>query len=375
MSGIYVHIPFCHRKCHYCDFYSVANKSRQTNFHSYLISEIEAMASYLTDTVKTVYFGGGTPSVLTTEQIKTILEAIHRTHQIAIDAEITIEVNPEDMSQEYLAGIKELGFNRISIGVQSFNNSTLQFLGRKHSAQEAIAGVANARSAGFTNISVDLIYGIPNQSLEEWTDSINTALSLNPEHLSCYHLTIEPGTLFGLWERKQRLKPIPDENSQKYYDILCHTLREAGYNHYEISNFAKPRFESKHNSSYWNNDSYLGIGPAAHSYNGSTRQWNVSNINKYISCIETKTPPFEVEALSEANRYNEEIIKRLRTSEGINLKRLTTRFSHKWVEKLQRSVAPLISLGLINHTDNRYFIPEDKLLISDSIMVDLIEND
>lgn len=333
------------------------------------------MASYLTDTVKTVYFGGGTPSVLTTEQIKTILEAIHRTHQIAIDAEITIEVNPEDMSQEYLAGIKELGFNRISIGVQSFNNSTLQFLGRKHSAQEAIAGVANARSAGFTNISVDLIYGIPNQSLEEWTDSINTALSLNPEHLSCYHLTIEPGTLFGLWERKQRLKPIPDENSQKYYDILCHTLREAGYNHYEISNFAKPRFESKHNSSYWNNDSYLGIGPAAHSYNGSTRQWNVSNINKYISCIETKTPPFEVEALSEANRYNEEIIKRLRTSEGINLKRLTTRFSHKWVEKLQRSVAPLISLGLINHTDNRYFIPEDKLLISDSIMVDLIEND
>ena len=167
MSGIYVHIPFCHRKCHYCDFYSVANKSRQTNFHSYLISEIEAMASYLTDTVKTVYFGGGTPSVLATEQLKTILEAIHRTHPIANDAEITIEVNPEDMSQEYLAGIKELGFNRISIGVQSFNNSTLLFLGRKHSAQEAAAGVANARSAGFTNISVDLIYGIPNQSLEE----------------------------------------------------------------------------------------------------------------------------------------------------------------------------------------------------------------
>ncbi len=374
MSGIYVHIPFCHRKCHYCDFYSVANKSRQTNFHSYLINEIEAMASYLTDTVKTVYFGGGTPSVLATGQLKTILEAIQRTHPIANDAEITIEVNPEDMSQEYLAGIKELGFNRISIGVQSFNNSTLLFLGRKHSAQEAAAGVANARSAGFTNISVDLIYGIPNQSLEEWTDSINTAISLNPEHLSCYHLTIEPGTLFGLWERKQRLKPIPDENSQKYYDILCHKLREAGYNHYEISNFAKKGFESKHNSSYWNNDSYLGIGPAAHSYNGNTRQWNVSNISKYISCIETKTPPFEVEELSEIDLYNEEIIKRLRTSEGINIAQFTSRFAEKWVEKLHHSIAPLVEQGAISLIDNRYFIPEDKLLVSDSIMVNLIEN-
>jgi len=333
MAGLYIHIPFCKQACHYCDFHFSTNQDQRTRLCQAIAKEINLQHSYLdNEPIHTLYFGGGTPSLLSGEELNIIFESVHSHFVVDDDAEVTMEVNPDDLTTDKLKELKNFGVNRLSVGIQSFNNPTLTFFNRAHSGEQAIESIHRARTAGFDNISIDLIYSVPGQAEDIWKKDIQQAVALRPEHISSYSLTIEEKTAFGKWQKTGRIKPLDENKAVADFEVLMDMLNSSGYEHYEISNFSKPGFHSKHNSSYWRQRKYLGLGPSAHSYNGETRQFNVANNSHYINAIIKGEVPFMIEQLSRENKINEYIITTLRTKWGCDLSYLEKNFGYSIFE-------------------------------------------
>ena len=380
--GIYVHIPFCSQFCIYCDFYSVKRQSKKGVFLESLTKELllakeaDKINRNVGNEIKeggvgTIYFGGGTPSVLATEQLTTLLDTIKTNYRSAVGGvrEITVEVNPDDVSLPYLRELKRGGVNRLSIGIQSFENTILKWMNRRHTAAEAIGAFCNARAAGFENISIDLIFGYQMLSEREWRDTINKALSLSPEHISAYQMGVERGTPLYRLATKGEYKVPEDEVASKHYKILQEALTAAGYRQYEVSNFSKPRYESQHNSSYWDFSPYLGFGPSAHSFCGGNRWWNYSSLNRYISEIsEGRLPCKGFEILGEKERFGEFIMLSLRTIAGIDKKQLESNYPKFLTKEFQRSVDRQKIIGNLVDDGECIKIPPEKLFISDGII-------
>lgn len=372
MAGIYFHIPFCKQACHYCDFHFSTNQQFKTEMVAAIQQEINIRKDYLQgERIKTLYFGGGTPSVLLAEEIKSLLDQIHTHFEVDKDAEITLEANPDDLTSEKLSALRAAGINRLSIGIQSFHTQQLQFLNRAHDAERASACVMEARAAGFDNISIDLIYAIPDESDLLWIQDIEKALSLAPEHISCYSLTIEPQTVFGKWAKYGKLKITEDEVAARHLEILMDRLEAAGYEHYEVSNFAKPGYYSKHNSSYWQGESYLGLGPSAHSYNKDSRQFNLANNHRYMQDLKSGIVPYEKEVLSDADKINEYILTSLRTSWGCDTQRLQQAFQYNLLSDQDQYIQQIIAAGYAELKLSTLVLTKRGKLLADKIASDL----
>ena len=312
MVGLYVHIPFCKKRCLYCDFYSTTLLERRAEYIEAVLREITERKSETDEPIRTIYLGGGTPSTLPANDIARILAAIGMQEA----EEITMELNPGDATAGYLQDLKNAGINRLSIGIQSFQDHLLRTIGRRHNAQEAIEAVHMAQKAGFDNLSIDLIYALPGQTMRQWEEDIETALSLDIQHISCYGLIYEEGTALTHMMEKGEIESIDEDIENEMYDYLCNRLKKAGFEHYEVSNFALPGFESKHNSSYWDGTPYIGIGAGAHSYLPPVRSWNINDLNAYIHGIKRGTTERGQEVLTEIDLYNERVMLGLRTSKG-----------------------------------------------------------
>ena len=373
MAGIYIHIPFCKQRCSYCAFYSTTLYNIRDRYVDALCKEITMRKEYAgRTTIETIYLGGGTPSTLTMEQLQKICNTIFSSHNVSSTAEVTIECNPDDLTPEFLAQLKQLPFNRISMGVQSFNDTLLKRLGRRHNADKARAAVHNARAAGYENISIDLIFALPGSTITEWEHDLDSAIALRPDHLSAYNLTYEEGTPLHRALERGDFAELGEEENIEQFQMLIAKLKEAGYRHYEISNFALPGHESRHNSSYWNDTPYIGCGAAAHSYNGTSRQWNIADIKEYIAGIERGTPSFEIEHLSEEERYNDTILTRLRTADGLPLEWMKERFSDRLNRHLQRTAEKEITLGNLKEENGSLSLTEKGIFISDAVIRELI---
>lgn len=373
MSGIYIHIPFCKQKCYYCDFYSVVGFKDKSKFVKALLKEINIQKDYLSgDIIDTIYFGGGTPSSLDIEEIKEILDELHSVFIISSDAEITFEANPEDLEYGFLPELKELGINRLSIGIQSFNDDDLLFMNRKHSSAQAINSVHKAHLAGFNNISIDLIYGYPNLDIERWKSNLDIALALPATHISAYHLTIEKRTVFSHYLKKGIISEIEEEDSLEQFSLLIEKAEKAGFIQYETSNFAKDNLISKHNTSYWKQVPYLGLGPSAHSYDGKSRQWNISNVTNYIESLEDEKLLFEREEIDENMAFNEYVLTSLRTMWGIDLEYVKNRFSKDKNDFLLQEINNQKELKQLVVKNNFAILTKKGQFIADSIMSDLM---
>lgn len=335
--------------------------------------ELLIRKDYLNDnTIETIYFGGGTPSVLTKDNVHGLLNLVRLNYNISPDPEITFEANPDDLSFEYLVQLHSIGINRLSIGVQSFHDHDLQFMGRRHNAQQAIEAIKNAQQAGFTNISVDFIYGIPGMSLSQWEYNLDLVFSLDIQHLSAYHLTYHEGTV--LWSKLQKgsISEIEEEDSLRQFELLIDKSERNGFIQYEISNFAKNGFYSKHNSSYWKQIEYLGLGPSSHSYNKKTRYWNPSDINSYLTSIESGNPAGEFETLSLTDNYNDYVITSLRTIWGIDKWFINNEFGSEIFNHLEKEIQRFLISGMIVEKGDHYFITKKGIFISDNIIEGLI---
>ena len=376
MAGIYIHIPFCESRCAYCDFYSTTLLRHREAYIETVCRELKSRLHELAgEQIKTIYFGGGTPSTLTIEELERVFKCI-RELMAADDMgniEITLEANPDDLTETYVQGLRTLPINRISIGIQSFHDRTLRLVGRRHTAAEAIGAVRRCQGMGLTNISIDLIYGLPGETLADWSYCLDQAIALDVPHISAYHLTYEEGT--RLWRMKEQgiVTPIDEEQSIAAFNMLRSKLLAAGYGHYEISNFARPDFHSRHNSSYWQGTRYIGIGPGAHSYDGTNRRWNLSSLTDYIATPPGEDVPHEVEHLSTEERYDERIITELRTARGINLEQLLKDFGEHYHAHLMKQAMPYIEREqLVQTADNHLCLTPESILISDAIMCDLL---
>ncbi|MCS7004310.1 MAG: radical SAM family heme chaperone HemW [Cytophagales bacterium] len=329
MSGIYFHIPYCKQACYYCDFHFSTNRNTQREMVRAMTTELEMRNDFLQQPVETIYFGGGTPSLLEIKQIAALLEKVYALFKVERQAEITLEANPDDVTKENLSGWKSLGINRLSIGIQTFQQKYLHYMNRVHDTSTAQKAVELAQSEGFHNINLDLIYGIPHQTLQELYDDLLKFVALRPQHISAYCLTIEEKTVFGNLFKKRKLTPLSDEETADFFVKVSQFLTQNGFEHYEVSNFCLPNYYSRHNASYWQSKPYLGIGPSAHSYDGNMHRYsNVSNNANYLQLIRQKILPFHIEKLSTANRINEYIMTSLRTKWGCNLKYLQHHFNY-----------------------------------------------
>jgi oxygen-independent coproporphyrinogen-3 oxidase len=369
---LYLHIPFCHQACHYCDFHFSTRLAGKSELVKALIKEIELQKDYLsTRELSTVYFGGGTPSTLEPAELSSIFEAIHQHFAILPTAEITLEANPEDLTPSYLMQLKQLGVNRLSIGIQSFHATNLTFMNRNHDVIQARKCIQDAQAIGLNNISIDLIYGIPSNNIEMLEEDLAAAVATGVQHISAYSLTIEPKTVFGHQLKKGELKETPEENMSACFEFTHHYLENQGFTAYETSNFAKLGFESQHNSSYWKQESYLGIGPAAHSFNQLTRQWNISNNAKYVKQITLGNIPAEIEELSPENQINEYIMTQLRTNWGIELSYLRERFSSICVPFPEDEITSWVSDGYAEIVNNRLKLVGKGKLIADGLSAEI----
>lgn len=372
MAGIYLHIPFCKRACYYCDFHFSTNTQIQSQLIPSMVEEIYLRRHYLQgEKLETIYFGGGTPSILGAEELDMLLHAIHQSHEVIANAEITLEANPDDLSAEKLDAFRASGINRLSIGIQSFNDSILTYLNRVHNSSAASASVEAAQRAGFGNISIDLIYAIPGLSSADWQDNINRALELKPQHISAYTLTVEEKTAFGKWLKDGSLIPVDESVAAEQMEMLGATLSAAGYKQYEISNFALPGFESRHNSNYWRGEKYLGIGPSAHSYNQRSRQHNVANNHLYVRGLKEKKVPAESELLTKHDQVNEYILTTLRTEDGCNLEILKRNFGYDVLALHSRYLRELQHNNLISLDHERLRLTRAGRLLADTISSDL----
>lgn len=377
MPGIYIHVPFCESRCAYCDFYSTTLLNHRSAYVDMVCRELQLRLPELQGApIETIYLGGGTPSTLTIEELSSILTSLRNFHLSSFNfqlAEITLEANPDDLTEEYVQGLRTLPFNRVSIGIQSFHDRTLRLVGRRHTAQEAIEAVHRCQRMGITNISIDLMYGLPGETLDDWVYSLDQAIALGVPHISAYHLTYEEGT--RLWRMKEQgiVSPIDEEQSIRAFELLREKLLAAGYEHYEISNFALPGYHSRHNSSYWQGIPYIGIGPGAHSYDGTDRRWNLSSLTDYIATPEGEDVPHEVEHLTTEERYDERIITELRTARGIDLTSLLADFGERYHTHCLRCATPYINRGqLIRTADNHLHLTPESIFISDAVMRDLL---
>lgn len=375
MAGIYIHVPFCAKRCAYCDFYTQTNHNLINEYVDAVCKEIELRKDYLhNEPIKTIYFGGGTPSQLSPEQIEKIMTQLGRFYDLSLCEEISLEANPDDLTDEFLSRLLALvPINRISMGVQSFNDDDLHFLNRRHSAAQAKEAVALCRKHGITNISIDLIYGLPDQTLEKWERNIQEAILLGTPHLSAYHLIYEEGTpLYKLWE-KGKVKQADEELSVEMFKMLIDELEKAGIEQYEISNFAKDGAYSKHNTSYWQATPYLGLGPSAHSFDGTNREWNVASIKQYIESIDANTVNREVEELDTRTRYNDYILTGLRTKWGIELDYISSHFGSDYLSYCLEQAEPFLKEELLVRENNTIKLSRDGIFISDGIMSDLMK--
>ena len=373
-SGLYVHIPFCKSKCVYCGFYSTVSHREMERFLSALSEEMTLRKEESAGkTIRTVYFGGGTPSLLPPSQLQYILDGIHRHYDIDPDAEITIEANPEQLALDYCEELKTLGFNRISIGIQSFHDEILQFLGRKHTAKEALQAVENAHNAGFDNISIDLIYGVNERDNTLWLKELETAFAMPIRHFSAYALTVEENSL--LYRRIRQHKTVePDEDlASVQYAILSEAVAKSRFAQYEVSNFAVKGWESRHNSAYWDRTPYLGLGPAAHSFDGTHRSWNAPTLSDYFSQIGQRKPFHERETLTGTDRYNEYLLLRLRTRAGIDLREMEALFGRERTDGLLRHFETDVDARHYERTPDRLRLTAEGLWFADGIAGDAFE--
>ncbi|WP_143309755.1 radical SAM family heme chaperone HemW [Chitinophaga vietnamensis] len=372
MAGIYLHIPFCRQACYYCNFHFSTSLAQKSALVAGLLQEIDLQRDYLQgETVQTIYFGGGTPSLLSEEELHSLLAALHQTFPVAADAEITLEANPDDLDMPKLQMLKAAGINRLSIGVQSFHETDLRWMNRAHNSLQALECITNAQSAGFNNITIDLIYGGPTLSDEGWEQNIKQAIALGIPHLSCYALTVEPGTALDHFIQKKKMAPTDADKAARHFEQLMQWLEAAGYEHYEISNFALPGWHSRHNSSYWQGKSYLGLGPSAHSFNGHSRQWNVANNAQYIKSIQAGAVPFELESLTTDMVFNEYIMTSLRTAAGCNLEWVAEKFDAAYAEKLMQESRQFMAKGWMVQEGPVLRLTKAGRLFADGIAADL----
>jgi oxygen-independent coproporphyrinogen-3 oxidase len=371
LSGIYIHIPFCKQACHYCDFHFSTNLGLKEEMIKMICKEIEQRSSYLSGRIiETVYFGGGTPSLLSEKELGLIFNAIHKEFKLKEGCEITLEANPDDLDQKTIESLYNSPVNRLSIGVQTFNEAHLKYLNRVHSSEASLKSIKAVQDKGFSNISIDLIYGIPSPNHSIWENDLQTATSLNPQHISAYCLTIEAGTVFGNWLEKKKISQADEEFSAVQFEIMLETLTKSDFEHYEISNFSKPGLYSRHNCSYWSGKSYLGIGPGAHSYNGEEREFNISNNASYINSIKTGYSSSTKEKLSPIDKINEYIMTNLRTYWGCDLNKLKELENYSFKEQFKKIKLYEEKALLINNNGILILTNKGKLL-ADKIIYDL----
>lgn len=374
MAGLYIHVPFCKKRCLYCDFYSNTDTTLKETYIQALVREMELRKTYLKgEELKTIYIGGGTPSLLSPLELETLFDAIYRHFRLADDMEITLEANPDDINEAYVQTLRSLTVNRISMGVQSFDEEDLRFLNRRHTRTQAIHAVKICQEAHLYNISIDLIYGLPGQTLEKWKYNLAEAIRLDIPHLSAYHLIYEEGTpLYRLLEAG-RVTPVSEEASLLFFRTLIDTLSSTGYEHYEISNFARPGHYARHNSAYWQGGKYLGLGPSAHSYDGGEREWNASSLSAWVEGIRSGKLAIQQEPLDMDTRYNDYIVTRLRTKWGIRLPEITSLFGEARAAYCLRMAKKYLEQGmLILREGDTLALSREGIFISDGIMSDLL---
>ena len=371
-AGIYIHIPFCKQACNYCNFHFSTSLDLKEDLLKCLEKEIILRKNYLEGRqIQTIYFGGGTPSLLSTNEIKKLLQAIYSNFEVIENAEFTLEANPDDLTKEKLSELKNAGINRLSIGVQSFFDKELKWMNRSHDAIQAENCIRNAKEIGFDNITIDLIYGVPGLTNTEWKQNLQKTIELNIDHLSCYALTVEPKTALYHQIEKDKLPPLNEQQAAEQFEILMAFAKQTGFEHYEISNFARDKKYSKHNTSYWKGNWYLGIGPSAHSFNSSTRQWNIANNALYIKSINEDEDPAETEILTIPQQYNEFVMISLRTMWGMDLHEIKNRFGETYLHLIQKESARYIQSGDIVLENEKMKLSDKGKLIADKIISDL----
>lgn len=374
MAGIYIHIPFCRQNCHYCDFYFSLSLHYKARLIDALKQEIFLRRNYLKEeVVETIYFGGGTPSVLSVNELESIMYTIKNNFKLSDRVEVTVEANPDDIHKAYVKGLKKIGVNRLSLGVQSFNNEDLRLMNRRHDSAKSEETLEILRSSGILNYSIDLMYAVPGSSFEILKRNLEKILDSETPHVSVYHLTYEEGTIFKHKLKKQRLKETGEEESILQYDLIRNMLVGNGYIHYEISNFAKKGFYSKHNTSYWFGKKYLGIGPSAHSYNGSSRQWNVSELQKYMEGVGEGSPITQNEILDEKTKYNEYIMVRLRTMWGVDHNELEKIFGRQRLSYFLKTSENFVAKGYLIRNQTTTKLQPGKFILSDYIIAELFD--
>lgn len=373
MAGVYVHIPFCKRKCIYCDFYSIASSRLSDRYVKAVGMEAQLRGQEIAGIpVKTLYIGGGTPSVLSFEQLSVLIDGLRAAIDLSHVEEFTVEVNPDDVTHEFAEQLLKLGVNRVSMGVQSLVDEELVFLNRRHDAKEAMKAYSDLQSAGFNNISIDLIYGIPGQTLDMWKYTLEKALSLQAKHVSCYNLSYEEGTMLHKLRETGRVTECDDNTCVEMYDMLVDMLDGAGYEHYEISNFAMPGFYSRHNSGYWDKTPYLGLGASAHSYDGNMRRYNPDNVKLYVESLENDVVVCVGEQESVDEKYDEDVMLRLRTSRGIDSEWIKSIYGKAYSDYFVNAIRSFVDSGLVIKDGSRYRLSRNGVMLSDMIMRELM---
>ena len=372
MAGIYVHIPFCRQACSYCDFHFTIYFGYVKHTIEAILLETKHKINYLTDEpINTIYFGGGTPSAIPEDAIEKIISGIMKIYQVSNNPEITLEVNPDDINPEKIRSYRRIGVNRISIGVQSFRDPDLRLLNRRHNSQSAVNAITNTLKGGISNVSIDLIYGIPGLSNDYWIDNLNKAFDKDICHLSAYHLTYEPGTELYHRLMKKRIIQLPEQDSLEQFNLLLTHAEKAGFFQYEISNFARNDQISRHNTGYWTGKKYIGLGPSAHSYNGSERQWNIKGIMTYCKKVKEGKGYFEKEVLDEKMMYNEYIMTSLRTCWGVETGKVRSGYGRKYYDDLLRKTEKYILNNTMIFDEDRLYLSRNGMFIADTIIRDL----
>ncbi len=374
MAGIYIHIPFCKKKCHYCNFFSTPSHKFRDAFVPSVIKEIELQKAYLDEEVNTIYFGGGTPSLLSGDELNNIVDSIHKNFQIGDTPEITMEVNPDDISAAKIKEIRNTPVTRISIGVQSFYAMDLKYLNRVHEEGQGEYAIKSLQDAGYDNLSIDLIFGAPSLGMGHWKENLNKTIEFSVPHISAYALTVEPNTNLEVLISKRKLAAVSEAETINQFKYLMSFLKEQGFIHYEISNFCLPGFTSIHNSSYWDGPPYLGVGPSAHSFDRTSRQWNCSHLDQYIGSIEQNSLPFEREVLTPDQKYNEYIMTSLRTAKGLNAEFVKKEFGENYADHMMESLHKYDSGDWIETLNNNICLTDEGKLFSDLISSELFIN-
>ena len=373
MAGIYIHIPFCKKACHYCNFHFSTSNDGIESMIMAIEKEILLREEIHNQEISTIYFGGGTPSIIPINLLTRLLKSIHSKYNVSSNAEIKLEANPDDITQERSIEWKSIGINRFSIGIQSFIESDLQWMNRAHNSIQSKKSIEIIQSAGFKNFSIDLIYGTPGQTIEQWNDNLDIAFGFNTPHLSCYALTVEEGTALHKMIANNKKQHVDSDLQSVFFETLMKRARQAGYSHYEISNFAKPTMESKHNTAYWEGIPYWGFGPSAHSFDGNKRRWNISHNIDYIKSVENNIVPFEEEILDEADHLNEYIMTSLRRKNGIEKSVIIKRWGSTFLNQIDNEISPFVNSGKVENSQTHYLLKDEGKFFADGIAAALFE--